>query len=101
MKFVWYALDGITARMFLLCWTSTASELQILAPKNGSSSLRETPVAHRSAANQGAVRAVPMNAEMLLAALHASGLCLCGPIGQAWQIGQMKKFLEISTDGPN
>ena len=80
--------------MTLLGWTSTAPELQILAPTNGSTPLREAPVALPSDTNLDAVWTVTTNAEMLLAALPASGppTPLCGPIGQAWQIGQMKKF---------
>ena len=41
--------------MTLLGWTSTVSELQILAPANSSTPLGETPVAPPSDTNQDAV----------------------------------------------
>lgn len=55
MTLVYYALGGIRARMTLLGWTSTASELQILAPTNGSTPLRVAPVVPPSDTNLDAV----------------------------------------------
>lgn len=55
MTLVYYALDGVRARMTLLGWTSTASELQILAPTYDSTPLRDPPVAPPSDTNLDAV----------------------------------------------